>query len=232
MAGRQRRCGYCGEVGHTRRNCKVLHSRLKEQADAGSYMAEQQLKKLTQTKCSYCKEYGHNRRVCSARKTNITSVMGKVEKNLENITSHFAEVGIGLGALMTYEVQEWDNDKAQYVEQKYIAPVVKIHWDRTSHKSDVSNEKFDPSERFIEVRHMPRIQDGNSRGVDQKMLLAVPNEFWPVKPRGQEYYTYAPNSNLLSPAFNKVDSSIYSKANCRKMATAIIDYNYNRNKKR
>ena len=91
----KRRCGYCGEQGHTRRNCSTLHERLKVQADNGSHQAANELKRLTQTKCSYCKEYGHNRRVCATRKQHIVTAMGRVEHTLVSVTNHFAEAGLG-----------------------------------------------------------------------------------------------------------------------------------------
>ena len=56
-----RKCGGCGEYGHNKRTCPVIHPELAN--------AKANEKPKSTKKCKYCGEYGHNKRTCLKRKT-------------------------------------------------------------------------------------------------------------------------------------------------------------------
>ena len=62
-----RKCGECGEYGHNKRTCPILHPELLE--------IKNNSKPKTQKKCKYCGELGHNSRTCLKRAINIDDVI-------------------------------------------------------------------------------------------------------------------------------------------------------------
>ena len=126
---------------------------------------------------------------------------------------------------MSYTEQTWCSEQADYVNKTYVGPVLSILWDKVDEASDIKSTQFYPNKRIIEVLHMDR-EDRRTC----KKHLTIPREFWPDV--NENFYVHSPEAKMVSPAFHKINQSIFSKANCEKMATAIVDRDYNRNKKR
>ena len=131
-------CRRCWQVGHTRRNCP----------SNPDYIKEDYARLAKSRKCNYCAETGHNRSSCEKRKIALAKFKKDEILRRQAIDQFYREHGIGVGAVLSYEIPAWANKSGQKGETDVL--LLKRAWS-ISMSGDI-NFFFHSSTRAEEIQ--------------------------------------------------------------------------------
>ena len=226
MGRRKSRCSHCYEYGHTKRGCKQYKDYLQKEINAGSYWAQTEYQKVTQTKCSHCKIYGHNRRACQDRKDEIQTHTDDIHAARLKIREKLSEIGLGPGALLQYETAGWVEHEG-YVRRDVVGPLLDVNWESVSQYNEAGHQNFHSTHPVVKVYHTQPAEFKDSSSAEKSGAHDVS---WPLEYVGEgEARRNTPT--LVSPSYVGYDDKWFTTVECNKTAVAMVDAEFNRKKK-
>ena len=124
------RCSHCWQNGHNKAGCTELREKMQKRMDADpdDWRAQEYFRKKQRSRsrtCSYCNHSGHNRKTCKELQHAKNVTREKAAEWRVMALEHLSRIGVGVGALVTY--QTWENAPRP-------AMVTGIDWNSLDHR--------------------------------------------------------------------------------------------------
>jgi len=166
------RCSYCYVDGHNRRTCPDYTARIQRLAESGSEYYKEELerrgkgKDKSQRTCSFCGTRGHDRRKCEQLGAYVDKRSTLDLDARHDIAGKISDIGLGLGALVSFKVRDYDYSKSEYVTIQNTGVVCNIRWEM------IDSNSYDSTSQFITVESIEMCDDGSY--VPVKRHLSMP----------------------------------------------------------
>ena len=165
-------CSFCFKPGHNKRSCQTrsewLLSKLENGNEEEKAWAKRELEEKSVRKCSFCREPGHTKPKCQKRQREISLRAADCLSVRRKILSNMIESGLGIGSLISFEVDRFDNLKARWAKVPYIGLVNNILWDEITHMVVVGER--------LERREIISVEFFSSDGAKMETFCRLPEE--------------------------------------------------------
>tara|TARA_R110000824_G_scaffold305010_4_gene492800 strand:- start:1753 stop:2421 length:669 start_codon:yes stop_codon:yes gene_type:complete len=130
-------CSFCFKPGHNKRSCSTRKEWLLSKLDTGNEeeksWAKRELEGIRIRKCSFCRGVGHTRPKCEKRHREIRLHAADCLSARRKVLSNILKGGLGIGSLVSFEVEIFDNLRSRWTKQSYVGLVNNILWDEITH---------------------------------------------------------------------------------------------------
>lgn len=167
-----RRCGWCGQRGHNRRNCQELKKEIRDNPN-GFWAEREKIKNANKAKrkCSYCSTEGHTKRTCEKLSLDRKAVAQKSSEWRAQFIALCDDYGFGVGSLVKFLEPSGVNNnwrrqriQAEIDHNGWYGIVVDIR------KKDLDHRQVSRYTQCVQVR----FPNGYTK------WFALPQEFLPV----------------------------------------------------
>ena len=242
------RCSYCGQTGHSRRTCHILHpngtpaqrrAKAREAEKAQRKLAREQRKldkaagkvvpKVARN-CGYCGEQGHSRRHCPTLIQDKAALVDATVKYREALVEEVTEKGVGKGALLVSKQERWSNAQSKHVPVNFYHMILDTNFDNASPFLNWAVSKRDrhvnKSGRYVTVLGL----NGDRYEMGHRQLCTVPHTTDPMTGQSSGRFTGETQAmwnqggrSLQAEVIVRGEVSFPDDFASREVATAMVD---------
>ena len=193
-------CSFCFKPGHNKRSCQVRSEWLLSKLESGNpdekEWAKRELEEKKIRRCSFCRTPGHTKPNCESRQREINLRAADCLGVRRKILTNMIKFGLGVGSLISFEVDRFDNLKARWTKVPYIGLVNNILWDEITHMV-VLGER-------LERREILSVEFFNSDGAKMETFCRLPEQICnlegaPIEPEDFEVSVVSPVEQVEYP---------------------------------